>query len=145
MFLGAFEHTIDGKGRVAIPARYRELLGERFVLTKGFEACIQAFPMARWDETAAKLNALPLGNPEARNLRRLLFAAAAEVEFDRQGRILIPVSLREYAGLTEEVLITGMNTYFELWSGERWRSFQATLDEQGAEIAEKLAGLGLGI
>ncbi|MFV9504912.1 MAG: division/cell wall cluster transcriptional repressor MraZ [Oscillochloridaceae bacterium umkhey_bin13] len=145
MFLGEFEHTIDEKGRVAIPARYREALGERFVITKGFEACIQAFPMPRWEETAAKINAMPLGSPEARNLRRLLFSAAAEVEFDRQGRILIPPSLREYAGLTEEVLITGMNTYFELWSGERWNAFQDTLNSSGAEIAEKLANLGLGI
>lgn len=143
VFLGEFEHTIDDKGRVAIPARFREELGERFVLTKGFEPCLQAFPRPMWEELALKIDRLPLGSPQARNMRRLLFAPAAEVEVDRQGRILIPQGLREYAGLAEEVLITGMNTYFELWSGQRWRTLQDEINDSGAAIAEQMADLGI--
>lgn len=143
VFLGEFEHSIDDKGRVAIPARFREELGEGFVLTKGFEQCLQAFPKPLWEELALKIDRLPLGSPQARNMRRLIFAPAAEVEVDRQGRILVPQSLREYAGLTEEVLITGMNTYFELWSGQRWRALQEELNSSGAAIAEQMADLGI--
>ncbi|GAB4437934.1 MAG: division/cell wall cluster transcriptional repressor MraZ [Chloroflexi bacterium OHK40] len=143
MFLGEFEHTIDDKGRVAIPARFREELGERFVVTKGFDPCLQAFPMSYWAQLTEKVNRLPIGSPEARNFRRILFAAAAEVEVDRQGRILIPQNLREYAGLAEEVLITGMSTYFELWSGQRWRELQGDLSDNAPAIAEKLADLGI--
>lgn len=143
MFLGEFEHTIDDKGRVAIPARFREELGERFVLTRGFEQCLQAFPRLMWDELSDKINRLPLANTQARSLRRILFSPAAEVEIDRQGRILIPQGLREYAGLAEEVLITGMNTYFELWSGERWRAVQDELTTSGAAIADHMSDLGI--
>jgi MraZ protein len=143
VFLGEFEHTIDDKGRVAIPARFREELGERFVLTRGFEQCLQAFPRTMWEDLSAKIDRLPLGNPQARTLRRMLFSPAAEVEIDRQGRILIPQGLREYAGLAEEVLITGMSTYFELWSGERWRALQDELSSSGAAVAEQLADLGI--
>ncbi len=143
MFLGEFEHTIDDKGRVAIPARFREELGERFVLTRGFEQCLQAFPRSMWENLSEKVDRLPIGSPQARNMRRILFSPAAEVEIDRQGRILIPQGLREYAGLAEEVLITGMNTYFELWSGERWRTLQDELSGSGAAIAEQMAELGI--
>lgn len=143
MFLGEFEHTIDDKGRVAIPARFREELGEGFVLTRGFEQCLQAFPRTMWAALAEKVDRLPLGSPQARNMRRILFSPAAEVEIDRQGRILIPQSLREYAGLAEEVLITGMSTYFELWSGEGWRALQDDLSGSGASIAEQMAELGI--
>jgi MraZ protein len=94
VFLGEFEHTIDEKGRVAIPARFREELGERFVVTKGFDLCLQAFPMSYWQELTEKVNRLPIGSPDARNIRRILFSPAAEVEIDRQGRILVPQPLR---------------------------------------------------
>lgn len=143
MFLGEFEHTIDDKGRVAIPARFREDLGERFVLTRGFEQCLQAFPRSMWEVLSEKVDKLPIGSPQARNMRRILFSPAAEVEIDRQGRILIPQGLREYAGLAEEVLITGMSTYFELWSGERWRELQEELSGSGSAIAEQMAELGI--
>ncbi len=143
MFLGEFEHTIDDKGRVAIPARFREELGEGMVLTRGFDQCLQAFPRQRWQDLAAKVSSLSLGSAEARNLRRILFANAAEVEVDRQGRILIPQNLREYAGLAEQVVITGMDTYFELWSSEGWAATLEQLDSNGASIAEQLAQLGI--
>lgn len=143
MFLGEFEHSIDDKGRVAVPARFREELAEGLVLTRGFDQCLQAFPRPVWQQLAQKVSSLSLGSPEARNLRRILFANAAEVEVDRQGRILVPQNLREYAGLAEQVVITGMDTYFELWSSERWRAVIEQLDTSGAGIAEQLAALGI--
>ena len=103
MFLGEFEHTIDDKGRVAVPARFREDLKEGLVLTRGFDHCLQVFPRPTWQSLAQRISSLSLGNEEARNLRRLLFSGAAEVEVDRQGRILIPQNLREYAALSEQV------------------------------------------
>jgi MraZ protein len=143
VFLGEFEHSIDDKGRVAVPARFREDLGEGMVLTRGFDHCLQAFPRAVWQQLAQKVSSLSLGSPDARNLRRILFSNAAEVEVDRQGRILVPQNLREYAGLAEQVVITGMDTFFELWSAERWRAVMEQLDTSGAVIAEQLAALGI--
>ncbi|NNJ10472.1 division/cell wall cluster transcriptional repressor MraZ [Chloroflexales bacterium ZM16-3] len=143
MFLGEFEHSIDEKGRVAVPSRFREDLGEGMVLTRGFDQCLQAFPRQVWQQLAQKVSSLSLGSPEARNLRRILFSNAAEVEVDRQGRILVPQNLREYAGLAEQVVITGMDTYFELWSAERWRAVMEQLDTSGAGIAEQMAALGI--
>jgi MraZ protein len=143
VFLGEFDHSIDDKGRVAIPARFRDELSEGVILTRGFDHCLQAFPRPTWQELAQRISALSLGNEEARNLRRLLFSGAAEVEIDRQGRILIPQSLREYAGMNERVIIAGMNTYFELWSDERWKMVLTNLDNKAPLMAEQLADLGI--
>jgi MraZ protein len=143
VFLGEFEHTIDDKGRVAVPARFREEISEGLVLTRGFERCLQVFPKAVWQSLAQRISGLSLGSEEARNLRRLLFSGAAEVDFDRQGRILIPQNLREYAGLNEQVVIAGLNTHFELWSRENWDNVLNTLDSSAGAIAEHLAALGI--
>jgi MraZ protein len=143
VFLGEFEHTIDEKGRVAIPARFREEIQEGFIITRGFDNCLQAFPRPTWQDLAQRISTLSLGNEEARHLRRLLFSGANEVTFDRQGRILIPQNLREYASLSEKVVIAGMHTFFELWSPERWQTVLSTLDSSGRIIAEQLADLGV--
>jgi MraZ protein len=143
VFLGEFDHTIDEKGRVAVPARFREELREGLVVTRGFDRCLQAFPRPTWQGLAERISALSLGNEEARSLRRLIFSGAAELEVDRQGRILIPQNLREYAGLKEQILIAGMNTYFELWSRERWNTVLETLDSKASAIAEHLAALDI--
>lgn len=143
MFLGEFEHALDDKGRVAVPARFREELQDGLVLTRGFEPCLQAFPRAVWESLAQRISALSLGNEEARNLRRLIFSGAAEVELDRQGRVLIPHNLRDYASLREQVVIAGLNTHFELWSRERWETVLGTLDNSAGAIAEQFAALGI--
>jgi MraZ protein len=143
VFLGEFDHTIDDKGRVAVPARFREELSEGLILTRGFDKCLQAFPRPVWQSLAQRVSALSMGSEEARQLRRLLFASAAEVEVDRQGRILIPQNLREYAGLAEQVVIAGMDAYFELWSSSRWSEVLERLDTSGSSIAEQLAALGI--
>ncbi len=143
MFLGEYEHIIDDKGRLAIPARFREEVQEGLILTRGFDPCLQGFPRPAWQALAQRISQASLGNQEARNLRRLLFSGAAEVELDRQGRILIPHNLREYAGLTEQVIVAGLDTYFELWSHTRWLSVLDTLDNQASSIAEQLTNLGV--
>lgn len=143
MFLGEYDHNMDDKGRLAIPARFREALGEGVVITRGFDRCLMGFPRAIWETLAQQVSGLSLGQGEARNLRRLLFSGAADIMMDRQGRILIPQNLREYAGLGEQVIVAGLNTHFEIWTGERWRAVLDTLDENASAFAEQLAALGI--
>jgi MraZ protein len=143
VFLGEFEHTIDDKGRVAVPARFREEIREGLVLTRGFDHCLQAFPRPVWQALSERISALSIGLEEVRNLRRLIFSGAAEVELDRQGRILIPHNLRDYAGLREQVVIAGVNTHFELWSNDRWENVLNDLDSSASAMAEQLAALGI--
>ena len=101
------------------------------------------FTHEKWEQLAQQVSELAIGQTQARNLRRLLFASAAETTLDRQGRILVPQTLREYAGLAEQVVIAGLNTYFEIWSGNRWNAVMEEIDEQGSELAEQLAALGI--
>ncbi|NOK58424.1 MAG: division/cell wall cluster transcriptional repressor MraZ [Chloroflexi bacterium AL-W] len=143
MFLGEYEHSLDDKGRLAVPARFREILGERVFITRGFDRCLMGFTHDKWEQLAQQVSELAIGQTQARNLRRLLFASAAETTLDRQGRILVPQTLREYAGLAEQVVIAGLNTYFEIWSGNRWNAVMEEIDEQGSELAEQLAALGM--
>lgn len=143
MFLGEYEHSLDDKGRLAVPARFREILGERVFITRGFDRCLMGFTHEKWEQLAQQVSELAIGQTQARNLRRLLFASAAETTLDRQGRILVPQTLREYAGLAEQVVIAGLNTYFEIWSGNRWNAVMEEIDEQGSELAEQLAALGI--
>ena len=143
MFLGEYEHTIDDKGRLAVPARFREALGDGIVVTRGFERCLMGFPRARWDELAQRVSGLSLGQGDARTMRRLLFSGAADLQLDRQGRILIPQNLREYAFLNDQVIVAGLNTHFEIWAADRWGEVLDTLDVTGSAIAEQLAALGI--
>ena len=143
MFLGEYDHNMDDKGRLAIPARFRDDLGDGVVITRGFDRCLMGFPRPIWEQLSQQVSSMSLGQGEARNLRRLLFSGAADIQLDRQGRILIPQNLREYAGLGEEVIVAGLNTHFEIWSRGRWREVLDTLDVNGSAIAEQLAVLGI--
>ena len=107
MFMGEYNHTIDAKGRLIIPARFRELLGEEFILTKGLDGCLSIYPMDAWEAFETKLRALPLTNKNARTFTRFFVAGATNCELDKQGRILVPQTLREFAGLEKEVVLTG--------------------------------------
>ena len=107
MFMGEYNHIIDAKGRLIIPARFRELLGEEFILTKGLDGCLSIYPMDAWEAFETKLRALPLTNKNARTFTRFFVAGATNCELDRQGRILVPQTLREFAGLEKEVVLTG--------------------------------------
>ncbi|MDO5799974.1 MAG: division/cell wall cluster transcriptional repressor MraZ [Eubacteriales bacterium] len=120
MFMGEYNHTIDAKGRLIIPARFRELLGEEFILTKGLDGCLSIYPLDEWNAFETKLRALPLTNKNARTFTRFFVAGATNCELDKQGRILVPQTLREFAGLEKEVVLTGNLDRIEIWSKEKW-------------------------
>ena len=141
MFLGRYAHNLDAKGRLAIPARYRDALAEGVVLTRGIDRCLALYPLAAWRPLAEKVAALPLTDADARNFRRLVFAEAADLELDGQGRILIPPDLRRYAEIEREAFVVGVDTSIEIWSPARWETVSASLDADGAEIAQRLASL----
>ena len=120
MFMGEYNHTIDAKGRLIIPSKFRELLGEEFVLTKGLDGCLSIYPMTEWEAFEKKLSALPLTNKNARTLTRFFVAGATECELDKQGRILIPSTLREFAGLEKNVMLAGQLGRIDIWDEEKW-------------------------
>ena len=120
MFMGEYNHTIDAKGRLIIPSRFRELLGEEFVLTKGLDGCLSIYPMDEWKAFEEKLRALPLTNKNARTFTRFFVAGATNCELDKQGRILIPQHLRQYAKLQKDLVIVGASNRAEIWDQEKW-------------------------
>ena len=135
MFRGQFEHAIDGKGRTSLPARYRDVLAssadEGLVVTPAlFDPCLKVYPMRAWEDLEAKISALPEFDANAVFLRRRFLSAAVECELDKQGRILIPPNLREYAGLEKEVLWAGMGRTAELWSRARWMAGLAISEQE---------------
>lgn len=143
MFLGEYEHNMDDKGRLAIPARFRDQLEDGLVLTRGLDACLMAYPRAYWEQLATKVSALPLAQTVAREFQRRLFSGAADLPLDRQGRILIPQNLRDFGQLGEQVVITGMNEYFEIWSRERWNDQLNRLSADSDSFGEQLATFGI--
>ena len=143
MFLGEYEHNLDDKGRLAIPSRFREELAEGVVVTRGFDRCLMCFPRPTFEKLAQQVSSLSLGQEDARQMRRLIFSGAADAALDKQGRILLPLNLREYAALGDHVIVAGLNTHFEIWQTERWNEVLATLDTNASAIAEQLAALGI--
>lgn len=143
MFMGEYNHTIDAKGRLIVPSRFREILGDAFVVTKGLDGCLFVYDNEEWKLFEEKLRALPITNKEARQFVRFFLAGAAEVEVDKQGRILIPNVLREFAELTKDVVLVGVGSRIEIWGRERFED-AAAFDDMD-EIAEHMAELGLGI
>ena len=138
MFFGEFEYKIDEKGRVLIPPRFRRELREGVVLTPGVEKCINAYPPSEWKKVAATLTAGPISPSKLRKLNRAIFATAFSLNLDGQGRIALPIPLREYAGIEDEVVIAGVNTYLELWNKEQWEAEKASSQEQAGQIIESL-------
>ena len=139
MFMGEYNHTIDAKGRLIIPAKFREALGEEFILTRGLDGCLSIYPMDEWKSFEEKLKALPLTDKNARAFLRFFVAGATSCELDKQGRILVPSTLREFAGLEKEVVLTGNLTRIEVWSKERWieNSNYDNMDNIVASMQEK--------
>lgn len=141
MFLGRHIHHVDAKGRLAVPARFRDELATGLVLTRGIDRCLSLYPMAAWSPLAERVSALPISDPDARTFRRLVFAEAVNLDLDAQGRILLPPELRSYAGIDREAVVIGVNTYLEIWSPERWEMVNTVVDVDGAAIAQRLASL----
>lgn len=143
MFMGEYNHTIDAKGRLIIPSKFREALGNEFVLTKGLDGCLFVFPMKEWEAFEEKLRNLPLIDKNARKFSRFFLAGASTCELDKQGRILVPGTLREFAQMDKEVVLTGMLDRIEVWSKEQWLENNAYDDMD--DIAQSMQELGLNI
>jgi len=143
MLLGEFSHNLDAKGRMAIPAKFRNKLTAGAIITRGLDHCLFVFDSKEWEILAQKLNALPLAQANARAFGRLMLAGAADVELDKQGRILIPNYLREYAGLKKQTIVAGLYSRIEIWDSEAWKQYKSKTESQSDEIAEKLGELGI--
>lgn len=141
MFMGEYNHTVDEKGRLIIPSKFREELGNTFVVTKGLDGCLFVYDNAEWKALEEKLRALPLTNRDARAFARFMLAGAAQVEVDKQGRILLPQVLRGFAGLEKDVVLIGVASRIEIWSKDKWE--MATFEMDGEELAEKMENLGI--
>ena len=133
MLTGQYTHSIDAKGRVNFPAKLREELGERFIITRGLDNCLFVYSVDEWDQLAAKLHELPIS--KSAPLNRFFFAGAAEAEPDKQGRVLLPAHLRDYAGLDRDVTIAGVSNRAEIWDSERWEKQNEQLTAQSIATA----------
>jgi len=142
MFLGEFVHTIDDKGRLTIPARFRADLEAGLVVTRGIDRCLAIYPIDEWKSLAEQVSALPVTERRARSFRRLVFASASDAVPDKQGRILIPPHLRDYAKLDGEAVITGLNTYIEVWNTGSWDEERERVEGYDVNI-EEWAALGI--
>lgn len=143
MFMGRYNHTIDPKGRLSIPSKYREMLGDEFVVSKGMDGCLFVYADEDWKVFEAKLASLPLINQEARQFARFFLSGAQYVTVDKQGRILMPQDLREFAGLEKDVVLAGMGGRIEIWSLEKWNENTCQMDM--GKIAQSMVDLGLTI
>ena len=142
MFTGEYRHTVDDKGRIAVPARFRVQLGAGAVVSRWLDACLAIHTQAGWGELASKVAALPITDQAARRFQRFVFAGAAEVELDRQGRILLPAFLRESIALGSEAVVVGSRDHAEIWVPATWATYGRELDDP-QELAQAFQGLGI--
>ena len=142
MLIGEFEHSLDAKGRLIMPAKLRESIGEKFVVTKGLDGCLFAFSLDEWANFEEKLKMLPLSNKNSREFSRFFLSGATECEIDKQGRFLIPNNLRDAANLEKEVVIIGVGTRIEIWDKNKWKSYSND-NISVEEIAENMTMLGI--
>jgi MraZ protein len=145
MFMGEYGHTIDAKGRIIVPVKLRESLGDNFIITKGLDNCLFVYTNEEWQRFEEKLKTLPLTNKNARTFTRFFLAGAADVELDKQGRILIPSVLREFASLQKDVVFVGVGSRIEIWSKESWNDSISNYDDNMDEVAENMDSLGFTI
>ena len=143
MFMGEYQHNMDPKGRVIIPAKFRDALGEKFVATRGLDNCLFVYPMDEWSILEQKLVTLPITSKNARAFVRFFFSGATECELDKQGRISIPANLREYAGIDKELVIIGLANRIELWAKERWDVYMKEAENSYEDIAAAMEELGI--
>ena len=143
MFIGEYNHSVDTKGRMNVPAKFREDLGERFYMTKGLDNCLFMFPEAEWRVFEEKLKTLPLTNRNARAFVRLFFAGATECTLDKQGRVNIPQTLRVHGQIEKDVIVIGVGTRVELWSETNWNAYNDPENISYDDIAEQMAELGI--
>jgi MraZ protein len=143
MILGEFKHTLDVKGRLAVPAKFREKLGAGAIITRGLDKCLFIFGANEWESLVQKLVNLPLAQANSRAFVRLMLAGASDAKVDAQGRILVPDYLRKYAGLKKQAVVTGLYNRMEVWDEEEWQAYKQKTEASSDEIAEKLGELGI--
>ncbi len=143
MLIGEYEHSLDAKGRLIMPAKLREDMGEKFVITKGLDGCLFGFSQNEWANFESKLKTLPLTQKNARNFVRFFLSGAMECEIDKQGRFLIASNLRESGALEKEVVIIGVGTRIELWNKEKWQQYSSEENNSADDIAENMDMLGI--
>ncbi|QSX08928.1 division/cell wall cluster transcriptional repressor MraZ [Alkalibacter rhizosphaerae] len=143
MFIGEYQHSLDVKGRLIVPSKFRDKLGEVFIVTKGLDKCLFVFPEDEWEKFEEKLRTLPISSKDARAFSRFFFAGAAECALDKQGRIMIPNNLREYAQIDKDTYVIGVSGRLEIWSKTNWVDYNQEDDLSYDAIAEKMAMLGI--
>lgn len=143
MFIGEYRHTVDPKKRLAIPAKFRQRFKRNAVLTRGLDKCLFLYPADVWREIAEKLGSMPVGEKSTRSFVRLMLSGATDAQLDSQGRILVPDYLKEYAGLTKEVVLAGLYNRLEIWNKDGWEKYKLEAEGNQDEIAEQLGKLGV--
>jgi MraZ protein len=143
MFLGEFRHSVDTKGRVILPAKFRDALKDGVVVTRGLENCLWIFSKTGWVQIEDGIRKLSLTKNNARKFARLLLSGASEEQLDRQGRISLPPQLREHAGLNRDIVIIGVSDRIEVWSRENWEKYSKEAEESFADVAEELTEFGI--
>lgn len=138
MFMGEYQHSVDDKGRMIVPAKFRELLGSAFIMTRGLDQCLFIYPLSEWQVLEQKLKALSLMKSDARAFTRFFFSGAVECELDKQGRVNIPNNLREHAKLDKDCILIGVSNRVEIWGKESWDTYSRQSEDSFNEIAEKL-------
>jgi len=143
MLIGEYEHSIDAKGRLIMPSKLRECIGEKFIVTKGLDGCLFGFSKQEWTNFEEKLKTLPLTNKNARDFVRFFLSGATECEIDKQGRCLVVANLREYASMKKDVVIIGVGTRIEIWDKEKWNNYSSEENISADDIAENMTILGI--
>ena len=143
MLIGQYEHTIDAKKRLALPAKFRGELGDKIIITRGIEGCLAVYTESEWKVMSDKLATLTISQAEARSFTRMILAGAMEVSLDKLGRILVPDYLKDYAGLKKNVVVCGLSNRLEIWDSEKWETYKKEAEKGVDEIVSKLGGLGI--
>lgn len=143
MFIGEYHHTLDEKGRMSVPVKFRAALADGAVVTRGLDRSLFLYPKSEWQTLAEKLASLPFGQADTRAFARLMLAGAMEVEVDKSGRVLLPEYLREYAALDKSVVVAGLYNRLEIWDEATWKEYSAKTESEGNAIAERLQNLGV--
>lgn len=143
MFIGEYNHNLDTKGRLAVPAKFRKLLKNGAVVTRGLDNCLFLYPKKQWEALAQKLATLPIGQSKARAFSRLMLAGAMDVEFDNQGRITLPEYLRKFGSLKKKAVIAGLYDRLEIWDETAWNKYKTSAEKESNDIAETLGELGV--
>lgn len=143
MFIGEYSHNLDDKGRLAIPVKFRDQVKKGAVVTRGLDNCLFLYTKTEWEKLAEKLAALPISQANSRAFARLMLAGAMDLEIDKQGRVILPEYLRQFAGLKKEVVLAGLYNRIEIWDNEKWNAYKGQTEAESGNIAERMAELGV--